>query len=60
MNWVRLRKYAEISGDTVDAVKKRRCRGVWIDGRHCKIGPDNKIWINIEEVEKWIERFHAE
>lgn len=55
MKWLRLKKYCEISGDTPDAVRWRRKSGVWADGKQSKIGPDKKIWVNIQEVEKWIE-----
>jgi hypothetical protein len=55
MNWVKLKKYCEISGDTRDAVHAKRKRGVWIDGVHCRIGPDGKLWINTQAVEEWVE-----
>ena len=56
MNWVRLKKYCELSGDTVDAVKWRRKTGIWADGKHSKVGPDKRIWVNLEEVQKWVLR----
>lgn len=55
MKWVRLKKYCELSGDTPDAVHARRKRGIWLDHSQCQIGPDGKLWINLEEVEQWIE-----
>jgi len=60
MNWVRLNKYCELSGDTVDGVKSRRKKGVWCDGIHCKIGPDGKLWINIKKVEEWVTNYRKE
>ncbi|NSL19604.1 excisionase [Tatlockia micdadei] len=55
MNWVKLKKYCEISGDTSNAVHAKRKRGMWLDGVQCKVGPDGNIWINLVEVERWVE-----
>lgn len=54
MKWVKLKRYCEISGDTPDAVHAKRRKGAWLDDIHCKIAPDGNLWINVEEVEKWI------
>ena len=51
---VRLKKYCELTGDTPDAVHARRKKGQWADGIHCTVGPDNKVWVNIEEAQKWV------
>lgn len=55
MNWVKLKRYCEISGDTSNAVHAKRKRGMWLDGVQCKVGPDGNIWINLVEVERWVE-----
>jgi len=55
MNWVKLKKYCQVSGDTSNAVHAKRKRGMWLDGIQCKLGPDGNIWINLGEVEKWVE-----
>ncbi|HAU1304093.1 TPA: excisionase [Legionella pneumophila] len=55
VKWVKLKKYCQISGDTSNAVHAKRKRGMWLDGIQCKIGPDGNIWINLDEVEKWVE-----
>lgn len=54
--WVKLIKYCELSGDSPDAVYAKRKRGIWLDGIHCKIAPDNKLWVNMEEIQKWVEQ----
>ena len=54
MKWVKLKKYCELSGDTSNAIHAKRRKGEWLDGIHCKIAPDGNLWINIEEVEKWV------
>ncbi|EHL31836.1 Phage excisionase [Legionella parisiensis] len=55
MKWIKLKKYCEISGDTSNAVHAKRKRGMWLDGVQCKVGPDGNIWINLVEVERWVE-----
>ena len=49
------KKYCQDSGDTSNAVHAKRKRGIWLDGVQCKIGPDGNIWINVVEIEKWVE-----
>lgn len=56
MKWIKLKKYCETSGDTLDAVHAKRRKGAWLDGIHCKIAPDGNLWINIFEVEQWVEK----
>lgn len=53
--WIRLAKYCELTGDTSDGVHARRRKRQWADGVHCRIGPDGNLWINPEEVNKWVE-----
>lgn len=55
MKWVKLKRYCELSGDTPNAVHARRKKGLWLDGVQCKLGPDGNLWVNLDEVEKWVE-----
>lgn len=55
MKWVKLKKYCQETGDTTNAVHCKRKRGMWLDGLHCKLGPDGNLWVNMVEVEKWVE-----
>ncbi len=56
LNWVKLNKYCELSGDTQHAVRNRRKRGVWLDGKQCKCAPDGNLWVNLKQVETWVEQ----
>lgn len=56
LRWIRLQTYCRLSGDTSDAVHSRRRKRKWIDGVHCRVGPDDHLWINPEEVNRWIEQ----
>jgi len=55
MKWVKLKKYTEHTGDTANAVHAKRRKGIWLDDVYCRVGPDGNIWINLDEVEKWVE-----
>lgn len=55
MRWIKLAAYCQLSGDTPDAVHARRRKHQWTDGRQCRVGPDGNLWVNPEEVNKWVE-----
>jgi hypothetical protein len=54
INWVKLCKYVEITGDSADAVHSRRKAGKWLDGKHCKV-VDGSLYVNLVEYQKWVE-----
>lgn len=56
VKWVKLERYVEISGDSVDSVQARRKAGKWLNGNQCKI-VDGRLWINLPAVEQWIEKW---
>jgi hypothetical protein len=56
--WVKLEKYAEITGDTVEAAKHRIKSGKWQHGDQCKV-VDGRIWVDLRAVERWIENWSA-
>jgi hypothetical protein len=54
MEWVKLARYIELSGDTADAVHGRRRLGKWLDGVHTRV-VDGKLWVCLAAVEAWIK-----
>ena len=54
LEWIRLARYCELSGDTSDAVHARRRKRQWLDGQQCKVGPDGNLWVNPAAVNRWI------
>lgn len=56
IEWVKLAKYVELTGDSADAVHGRRRLGKWKDGEHCKVA-DGSLWVNLTNVEKWLEEY---
>ena len=57
--WVRLAVHCAATGDTPDAVHARRRKRQWTDGVQCRVGPDGNLWVNPEEVNRWIEQGQA-
>lgn len=51
--WVLAEKYEELTGVTCEAVRMRRKRGVWLDGKHTKVVL-RRIYVNIKAADKWI------
>ena len=56
LKWVKLERYVEISGDSVDSVQARRKAGKWLNGRECKL-VNGRVWINLPAVEQWVEKW---
>lgn len=54
INWIRLSKWCETTGDTEDAVHARRRAGIWLDEVHCRKAGDGRIWINTDEAMRWV------
>ncbi len=54
--WVLIKKLTELTGITDDAVRAYIKRGVWLMGIHWKKAPNSRIFVNLEEIKKWIEK----
>ena len=54
VTWVKIKKYAELTGDTAASVHARRRAGKWCDGIQCKV-VDEMLWVNLAAAEKWVE-----
>jgi hypothetical protein len=37
------------------SVRKRIERGIWLEGKHWRKAPDNRIYIDLRAIEAWIE-----
>ena len=55
LRWVRLAHYCAFSGDTAAAVHSRRKKRQWLDGVQCQVAPDGNVWVNLDEVNRWVE-----
>lgn len=54
VGWITLRQWCELTGETEKAVRRRREKGIWYDGRHTRLR-DRRIWVNYEAAQEWVE-----
>jgi len=55
MKYVTIKKLAELTGYSEDAIRAKRKRGIWLFGIHWRKSPDGRLQFNIEAIEQWIE-----
>ena len=55
MNLVTIKRFSELSGYTRKAIYNKVERGVWTHNIIWRKAKDGRIFINIEEFEKWVE-----
>ena len=55
MKWVRIKKFANESGYSEDAIRAKIKKGIWQKGKHWRKAPDQRIFVNIKEIESWVE-----
>lgn len=54
--WVLIPKAAEMLGYSVNTIEHKVKNGMWSQGRMWRKARDGRIFINIEEVDKWVEQ----
>ena len=55
IRYVTIPKFAEHSGYTEDAIRTKIRDGVWIEGNVWIKAPDNRVLIDMEGYQKWVE-----
>ena len=55
MKWVVIKKLAELTGYTENAIRAKTKRGIWLCGEHWRKAPDGRIHFNLKEIEAWVE-----
>lgn len=51
---VTVRKAAELIGLSEKAIRRKREEGIWLEGREIVVGPDKRIYVDIEAFKKWV------
>lgn len=51
---VTVRKAAELTGLSEKAIRRKREEGIWLEGREIIVGPDKRIYVDIEAFQKWV------
>lgn len=54
--WVLLSEHCRITGETPQTVHTRRKRGIWMDGIHTLLASKRRLYVNVEEFNKWVEK----
>jgi hypothetical protein len=54
--WIPAERYAELYGESVDAVKTRKSKGIWRDGVECSTLKGGGLWVNLIAVNAWAAR----
>ena len=54
LKWVTIKKLAELTGYTEDAIRAKIKKHVWVKGRFWKHAPDGRVVCNWSEVELWM------
>jgi hypothetical protein len=55
INWLTIRRFAELSGYTEDAVRAKMADGTWLSGWVWRKAPDGRILVSIRGYEEWVE-----
>lgn len=53
--WVLIKRFAEITGYSENAVRHKVKNGTWLEGRIWRKAPDGRIFLNLSEFERWVE-----
>lgn len=51
--YVTIGKFAELSGYTQKAIRRKIEEGIWIENRQYRRAPDNRLLIDVQGVEAW-------
>lgn len=52
---IRINKFAELTGWTDRAVRRKIQEGVWLQGKEYHRAPDGNITIDMEGYERWVK-----
>lgn len=58
-NYVTIPLAAACLGLTEKAIRRKMQEGHWIEGREYRKGPDGRIYVSLQGVERWVEQGQA-
>lgn len=50
-----VKRFPEVTGYSENAVRHKVKNGTWVQGRIWRKAPDGRVFINLEEFERWVE-----
>lgn len=58
-HWVLISKVTESTGYTDDAIRAKKKRGEWTEGKHWRKAPDNRVVFDLAAINRWLGGHHA-
>lgn len=55
IRYLTIRRFAELSGYSEEAVRRKIECGVWLEGDVFVKAPDGRILVDVERYERWVE-----
>lgn len=55
LEWVLIPVFANLTGYSEKAVRRKIEDGVWVQGKHYRKAPDGRITMNVQEYYKWVQ-----
>jgi hypothetical protein len=52
--WVLISKLVELTGYSDDAIRAKKKRGDWREGRHWRKAPDNRVVFHVPTIQLWM------
>jgi hypothetical protein len=59
INYVRVSRFAELTGYTEKAARRKIEEGIWVEGTHYRRAPDGSVLMSLKGYEKWVETGRA-
>lgn len=53
--WMLIKRFAEVTDYSENAVRHKIKGGIWVEGRIWRKAPDGRIFVNMDEFERWLE-----
>lgn len=55
VRYVRIARFADLTGYTEKAIRRKIAEGIWLDGREYRRAPDGRLCIDLEGYCRWVE-----
>lgn len=54
LQWLLIPTFANLTGYSEKAIRRKIEDGIWLEGKHYKKAPDGRITMNLQEYYKWV------
>lgn len=56
LSWVRVERYCELTGESINTVLERIRDGEWAAGKEYKRTGQRTLWVNLGEANEWVAK----